>query len=595
VKRAVIYARVSTTPQKEEGTSLDTQAAGCHSYARASGFHVVAEYQEQMSAATLRRPKLDQLIDMVERREVDVVICYRIDRLSRDTGDTLYLLNLFTKHGVQLHTSAGPIEDTPEGELLVTMLAAVGKFEKRNIAERFARGKIKSAQQGQVLAGAAPYGYQFVKGAGRLEILPSEAVWAEQIHSWYTGPERVSLNDILRQLVIAGAPARGGRRWHCETLRKILTSETYCGVWHWGKRKSVPPKARRDLSDREPRTSYVMHPREEWIAVPCPAIVSREVWEKAQRRMAENKERSRRNSRHDYLLGGHIWCAECWAKYGGRSRRVRENTFLTYDCSGKNVTRKKAGGGPAGCSSKNLHAAKLEEFIWQYVTSTLTDPHALLSLAVKTEDDEEAERRDGNVLEGIMAELAALDRQEERLVELFDTGGTTRPIYDKRRQTIQERRRGLATTQAEVERRARERWLKVADEAAVKELVEVAATRLPDLTFEERREVVHALDLRVVVFPDHITVSGIITPHVVPSEPGSPDLNQFPYLGVYSGSTTSAGDTRAVARIDASVARTGQRRKAGEKVQIESLACPARAPRTTRRTTPSIAPPTRHK
>ena len=631
MKRAVIYARVSTEEQAREGVSLDTQVEECRKYASANGFLVVKEYKEEYSGTLLDRPKLNDLLYMARSGEVDAVLVLKTDRFSREPMDALPLYHAFNRMGVELHTVQGRVENSPEGELMLTMFTAFGKFERSQIAERSRRNKLEAAQRGQVMAGSSPYGYTFKKGAGKFEINEVEAYWVRQIFEWYTGREMLSINDLLRRLVAAGAPTRaGGGRWHAESVRIILRSETYCGVWHWNKRMSVPPKARRDI-DRALKTSNVLHDRSDWIAIPIPAIIDRSIWEAAQARMQENVLRSKRNSKHNYLLGGgggHIWCAECCRKYGGRSRKVGGREFLTYDCSGKNVTRTRAGGGPARCSSKNLHAARLEEFVWEYISSVLTDPDALRDLARRTKDEEEAEGRDLEVLEELVREGEALDREEDKLVGLWLAGKISNPeIYDKRSEAIKERRRGLAATQAEVERRAKERWLKVADELAVKELVEEARERLPALSFEEKKDVLRALDLRVVVFPDYFTVTGIVTPRVVPpltinevqgsgmveragvgvgtydetAGPG-PDLEEVKGPGmIVTMDRSSGGEARALARISTSLVQTGQRtrrgnvRKAGEKVSVKSSADQAHAPRTTRRTTPWTAPPARHK
>src|SRR4051812_16579644 len=116
MKTAAIYARVSTTGQAEDGTSLLTQTEACEAWAVRHGYVVVKKVVEDKSGATLDRPGLDEIRDMAMRGEIDAVIIYKLDRLSRETGNTLALLKEFTKAGVKLESATMPIEDTPEGK-----------------------------------------------------------------------------------------------------------------------------------------------------------------------------------------------------------------------------------------------------------------------------------------------------------------------------------------------------------------------------------------------------------------------------------------------------------------------------------------------
>jgi site-specific DNA recombinase len=86
MKTAAIYARVSTSGQAKDGTSLDTQADGCVAYAQAHGMTVATVYKDDVSGAQLDRPGLDSIRDMAERGEIQALIVFDPDRLSRNLG-----------------------------------------------------------------------------------------------------------------------------------------------------------------------------------------------------------------------------------------------------------------------------------------------------------------------------------------------------------------------------------------------------------------------------------------------------------------------------------------------------------------------------
>src|SRR5262245_52885227 len=102
-KQAVIYARVSTDDQAERGYSLPSQIQAMRDYADSHEMQVVGEFQDDCSGAKLHRPKLDELRGMIERKEVDVVIVYAADRLSRNLAHLLILREDFRREGVELH------------------------------------------------------------------------------------------------------------------------------------------------------------------------------------------------------------------------------------------------------------------------------------------------------------------------------------------------------------------------------------------------------------------------------------------------------------------------------------------------------------
>ncbi len=102
-KRAVVYARVSTDEQAEKGYSFPTQLEAMRKYATEQGFTVSAEIQDDYSGAKLDRLGLARLRKMLERGEAEAVICYSIDRLSRNPGHAWELAETWHRAGIELH------------------------------------------------------------------------------------------------------------------------------------------------------------------------------------------------------------------------------------------------------------------------------------------------------------------------------------------------------------------------------------------------------------------------------------------------------------------------------------------------------------
>jgi len=142
--------------QEREGTSLESQIERCRAYANERGWMIERIEQEQGSGGDIdRRDKLKSLLSAARAGHLDAILCYHIDRLSRDTDDLGWLRRELRIAGVDLVFVTGtqdPIYQAVEG--------AMGQNERRQIKERTKRGKESKAKSGCYLPGHAPYGYR---------------------------------------------------------------------------------------------------------------------------------------------------------------------------------------------------------------------------------------------------------------------------------------------------------------------------------------------------------------------------------------------------------------------------------------------------
>ena len=163
---AALYARVSSARQKKDET-IGSQTAALREYAAAAELDVPEEWvfeDEGHSGATLIRPALERLRDLVAEVAVDVVLCYSPDRLARKFAYQALLIEEFARAGTEVEFVKGPRGDSPEDELLVQFQGMFAEYEKAQIMERYRRGKAHRARAGgvNVLSGA-PYGYRYLR------------------------------------------------------------------------------------------------------------------------------------------------------------------------------------------------------------------------------------------------------------------------------------------------------------------------------------------------------------------------------------------------------------------------------------------------
>jgi site-specific DNA recombinase len=168
MKTAAIYARVSSDQQKEEQT-IASQTSALRAYAAAHEYLVPEGHvfeDEGWSGATLVRPGLERLRDLAAQGQMEVVLVYSPDRLSRKYAYQVLVLEEFARHGVDVVFLRSPRTETPEDVLLLQFQGMIAEYEKAQISERTRRGKRHRAQAGfaNALTGA-PFGYRYVRKA----------------------------------------------------------------------------------------------------------------------------------------------------------------------------------------------------------------------------------------------------------------------------------------------------------------------------------------------------------------------------------------------------------------------------------------------
>src|ERR1700704_1971017 len=179
---AAIYARVSSEQQREENT-IASQTASLIEFAKNHDLEVPKEWvfeDEGYSGATLERPGRERVRDLAAEGQIQVVLVYSPDRLSRKYAYQILLIEELARHGVETRFLNAPQTATAEDQLLVQFQGMIAEYERAQILERTRRGKRHRARQGQVnVLSGAPYGYRYVRksddAAASYEIIHAEA------------------------------------------------------------------------------------------------------------------------------------------------------------------------------------------------------------------------------------------------------------------------------------------------------------------------------------------------------------------------------------------------------------------------------------
>ena len=528
---AAIYARVSSARQKKDET-IGSQTAALREHAAQARLEVPAEWifqDEGHSGATLVRPALEALRDLVAQGCVDVVLVYSPDRLARKFAYQALLLEEFARAGVRVEFVKGPRGDSPEDQLLVQFQGMFAEYEKAQLMERYRRGKAHRARCGSVnVLGGAPFGYRYVPktadSGASYEIVDHEAVIAAELFRRYTD-DGASIADLTRWLTSENVPTRTGKaRWDRSVVWGMLRNPAYAGTAVFGKtqvlQESPGLNRRARLEGRSvPRASKTAgRPREEWIEIPVPAIVTAETFGRAAQRLADNKRYAARNTKVPSLLQGLAACSACGYGYYRTSARTTSRKIYYYRCLGSDDYRYEGG---RVCGNKPVRADYLDTVVWDHITALLADPaliRAEISKRLEQARTADPATRQRKQLELALAKAAA---SVTAMIEAYSEQLITIDELRARMPHLRSREANLRGQIDALDARAADRdaYLKLADdlEGFLAQLRGNAATA----TVEDRQRVLRLLVKDILIGPEKITIR-----HRIPTRPGGSGARQ---------------------------------------------------------------------
>ena len=525
-KTAAIYARVSSDRQKESGT-IASQTAALRECARERAYIVPPEWvfeDDGFSGARMDRPGLEAVRDLAAEGRIEAVLVLSPDRLSRKYAYQVLLLEEFARCGVACEFVQSPPAETPQERLLVQVQGMIAEYERAQMAERSRRGKRHKARNGSpsVLSGA-PYGYGYVKRSegveARYEVLSGEAAVVRQVFDSYTR-EQCSMGAIARSLTEQGIPTRSGKgRWDRSVIWAMLRNPAYHGRACYGK-TGTGPRQRVTRPLREPgkfpgrQVAGRERPREEWIEIPVPALVSEEQFEQAHEQLEANKRHAAtRRTKEPTLLQGMLVCRRCGYAYYRTATRTTKRKLYYYRCLGADRWRYAEG---VRCPSRPLRQDRLDALVWRELVRLLEEPALLqaeLQRRLEAGRETDPQRRR---LADLRSERERLERAGARLVTAYQEELITLDELRSRMPAMHSRKRVLETESEAIESAAeeQERYLRIAD--TLESFRDRLRASADTLNVIERQKVLRSLVKEVLVGDGEITIR-----HSIPLTEGS--------------------------------------------------------------------------
>lgn len=235
IKKACVYTRVSTDAQGEDDkVSLSEQERKAKAYIESKGWQYVHTYEDNgYTGRNTNRPALQQMLADLKAKSVDVVIIWKLDRLSRKQRDTLTIIeDVLLENDVDLVSLTETLDTTtPWGRAMIGVLSSFNQLESENIAMRTAMGRYAAAREGAYAGGKPPLGYKAV--GGNLIIVPEEAEIVRLIFSLRSSG--ATLMGIAEELNNRGYRTKKGNMFQHSSVQTVLNNQsTYLGNYKYG-------------------------------------------------------------------------------------------------------------------------------------------------------------------------------------------------------------------------------------------------------------------------------------------------------------------------------------------------------------------------
>ena len=459
--RVGLYPRVSGHEQ-EDNYSIPEQIERMKKYCEARDWMVHKIYTDSVyTGANMDRPGLQEMIKDCENGKIDMVLVYKLDRLSRSQKDTLFLIeDVFEKNGVGFTSMTENFDtSTPFGKAILGVLAVFSQLEHSKIKERTMLGKDARAQEGKWHGGSTvPIGYDYI--GDDLIINEYEATQLRYIADLFLNG--TPIRTIERMMSEKGYRHKHGT-WAASVIRRVLASPLYIG--------KIKHRDNVYQGQHEP-------------------IFDNKTFDAIQKLLQERREQYGTAKPHKTLLGGIVFCKHC----GGRYARQNMNNLYYYACYSRSKKMKKMIKDP-NCKNKNYRYEVLDAAIMEEIKKLAIDPERIEQVRENRPVSDMTEK-----IKSITSEIAKIDTQISKMMDLYALGTIDLDV-------ISEKVSELNSTKTALSKELDS--LNVPDNKEVmpdEQIRSIAAMMKDDLPMEDKRNIVQSLIYQIEIDEENIII-----------------------------------------------------------------------------------------
>lgn len=459
--RVGLYPRVSGHEQ-EDNYSIPEQIDRMKKYCESRDWMVYKIYTDSVySGSNMDRPGLQDMIKDCENGKLDMVLVYKLDRLSRSQKDTLFLIeDVFEKNGVGFTSMTENFDtSTPHGKFIIGILSVFAQLEREKIKERTMIGKDSRAKEGKWHGSKwIPIGYNYVDGL--LEINEYEAMQIAEIADLFL--KGTPVRTIARLVTTKGYKHKYGE-WEAKTIRRVLSNPVNVGM---------------------------IKNRDKWYRGLHDPILSQKTFDSIQELMAQRREKYGTTKPHQSLLGGILYCKNC----GGRYARQGVNGVYHYVCYSRSKKMKKMVKDP-NCRNKNYRMEVLEAFIMDEIRQLVIDPGRIEQVRQNRPQTDAAEK-----VKAITQEISKIDTQISKMMDLYALGTIDLDVISDKVTDLNETKTNLSKELQALD-------VPKPDEVMAEDEIRNLADLLEDdLPMEEQRKIVQSLIRYIEIDEDNIII-----------------------------------------------------------------------------------------
>lgn len=420
--RVALYVRVSSREQVE-GYSIGEQTDRLKKYAEAMEWDVVKVYVDPgYSGGNINRPGLDEMIKDVESGKIDIVVVYKLDRLSRSQFDTLYLIEkVFLPNNTDFVSMTENFSTSSSlGRAMIGFLAVFAQLEKDKINERTIMGKEARAKEGKWGGGSSvPVGYTYNQITEILEV---------------NNYEKMQILEIV-DLFLKGTPLR--------TISTILNNKGYTYQGRSGKSAQWEPKRIKYVLRSKVYLGYIRYGGE-WFKGDHEPILDEDTFNRVQR-LLEEREKSydgkySKKRVQTSVLNGFIYCKQCGARYAkntGKKWKDQEPPHY-YSCYSRSKRVPKMVKDPT-CKNKNWRMPELDSIVLGEIKKLALDPNYIREI----KHDKTHNPNNINKIDIIKDQIKNIDEQISRFMDLYGIGKFTIPQVSEKIDPLNEEKKAL--------------------------------------------------------------------------------------------------------------------------------------------------------
>lgn len=436
-KIIAIYTRVSTIEQAEEGYSNDEQERLLTNWCNKNGYEIYKCYSDRgISGKDIKhRPALKELLKDAEEKKFDMVISWKINRISRKLSDVLKIVDIFEKNNITFKSYSEPFEtDTPAGKMQFQMMALIGEFERGTIAQNVKMGMCAKARAGEWCGGRV-LGYDLVpiddiqtgkRRKTKLIINEKEAEVVRIIFNEYANGK--GYKAITNKINKLGYKTKKGNDFSVGSIKDILTNPVYIGKVRYNVRQNWSEKRRRNIN-ANPIITDGIHD----------SIIEESLWNKVQAVLESKKGKPARIYDGKFPLTGILKCPKC-----GAGMVIMRTTNKLKDGTRRRLTYYACGNwknkGTAVCNSNTIRCDKANEYVFSKISELLSNDKMIKSIV--TNINKERSNRVSPAkkeLARIERELQKLDGKKKKIFEAYEDEIITKEEFQSRNMELNNR------------------------------------------------------------------------------------------------------------------------------------------------------------